>query len=334
LKEPLPLLLVGAGAMSRLVAEQAAKRPRDLRVCGVMDVDGKRAHELAAACSTVAYTNLSKAIRELPPAASYVASPHGAHYAQCRDLLKARWHVLLEKPMTTRAVDAAKLVALARRKHRVLGLCHPARYRPEIRHLAKLTKNLGGPVSGTLVNYRDYFTPGRKGWWLDPKLAGGGILRNLGNHRIDLLSSVFGMMPRRVLADVVSLGHAERIDSGYSMWLDFGDGVTATVHQVGHVHGIKGSANSLDVCCRRGAIKLTGDNRMLVARGGREFRGVKVPGRPAEAPLLRDFACAVRGLANTLPDMSYGAWINATIDAAYRSSRLGRLVTIQMPKAP
>ena len=42
-----------------------------------------------------------------------VASAHVAHFDNALACVKAGWHVLVEKPMTTRAADAATLVATA-----------------------------------------------------------------------------------------------------------------------------------------------------------------------------------------------------------------------------
>ena len=59
-----------------------------------------------------------------------VTSPHTLHYEHARAALEAGCHVMLEKPMCTRAEHARELVRLAREKRRHLLVPYGWHYKP------------------------------------------------------------------------------------------------------------------------------------------------------------------------------------------------------------
>jgi len=325
----LELIYVGAGAMSEVVLEMAEKKPRDWKSVGFVDPNLGRAGELAARAGGKAYSNLGDALDAYPEAAVYVATPHGIHYEIGRTLLNAGRHVLMEKPMTTRTVDSRKLTELADKRKVILGVCHPRRYDETVQKLARVIKSLGGSVFATMICYRDYFLPGRKGWWLDPALSGGGILRNLGSHRVDYLISALGLPPEKVTAQVAFSAKHSGIDSDYSMTLGFSGGVVATVAQTGRLKGLNAALHRFHVLCKKGAVAIEDGGTILVARNRGPFDAVKLPGSRRSRNILDDFALAIKGKPNTLPDGRYGTLITAVLDSAYKSSTLGRGVKIR-----
>lgn len=61
-----------------------------------------------------------------------IATPVGSHYALARAALLAGKHVLIEKPMTANAQQAAELVTLAKAHKRVLMVGHTFEYNPAV----------------------------------------------------------------------------------------------------------------------------------------------------------------------------------------------------------
>jgi predicted dehydrogenase len=85
-----------------------------------------------------------------------IATPASTHYAVAHAALRAGKHVLVEKPITTRADQARHLVALARERGRILMVGHTFMYHPSVVYLAGLLREgaLGRIVylSSTRVN--------------------------------------------------------------------------------------------------------------------------------------------------------------------------------------
>ena len=64
-----------------------------------------------------------------------IVTPTSTHYELARALLKQSKHVLVEKPMTSDAVQAAELVELARQQNCVLQVGHVERFNPVFKYL-------------------------------------------------------------------------------------------------------------------------------------------------------------------------------------------------------
>jgi predicted dehydrogenase len=122
--------ILGPGRIARTFAQ-------DLRLVPEAELTavGSRSQARAAAFAqelgfASAYGSYEELLADDSVDAVYVASPHALHVAQVSAALEAGKHVLCEKPITLRAVDAEELFALAGR-HRLLLMeamwtaCHP-----------------------------------------------------------------------------------------------------------------------------------------------------------------------------------------------------------------
>ena len=116
----------------------------------------------------------------------------------CERLLEAGVHVFSEKPVAKTAAQIEKLISIARRKNRKLGVAYVTRLHPAVQKARRMIrKGVIGRVTSvearfitSQVRYRD-----PKHWLFSHQRAGGGILSWLGCHYVDLM--------RFVLADEV-----------------------------------------------------------------------------------------------------------------------------------
>lgn len=115
------MAVVGAGwwaSTAHLPALAADPRADLVAVC---DPDPERARQAADRFGSTAYTSLERMLDEARPDGVVVATPHSTHFPIAETALNAGAHVLVEKPLATTAVDAWELVAVARRRERILA---------------------------------------------------------------------------------------------------------------------------------------------------------------------------------------------------------------------
>jgi predicted dehydrogenase len=129
----------------------------------------------------------------------YVATPHAYHHAIARTLLEAGKHVLVEKPFTVNAAEAADLVALARDRRRFLMEAVWTRFLPVyhsfVDHLADGA--IGTPRWAQAdLGMRVPFDAGSRLWARD---AGGGALLDLAVYALAWTTAAFGL-PRAIAA--------------------------------------------------------------------------------------------------------------------------------------
>jgi predicted dehydrogenase len=131
-------------------------------------------------------------LREAAPDALAIFTPHLAHYRVAMDALQAGCHVFIEKPLSTNVQEAADIVALARRRDRKVGVGHQYRLRPS---LVEARRRLAGGVIGRLrlvtatlaQPWLSAHGGAENSWRFDPRVLGGGILADAGDHLLDAL---------------------------------------------------------------------------------------------------------------------------------------------------
>lgn len=72
-----------------------------------------------------------------------IATPTSSHYALAKEALNAAKHVLVEKPMTSNAKQAAELVALAKKKKKLLMVDHTFAYTEAVAEIKRRKKDVG-----------------------------------------------------------------------------------------------------------------------------------------------------------------------------------------------
>jgi predicted dehydrogenase len=131
----LRVAVVGTGSLgkehARIYSELAAAGQVDF--VGVHDRVPEAARAVAARHRVAAFPSLAAAAAASD--ALSVVTPTTTHYAVARELLEQGKHVLVEKPMTDRAAEAAVLVELAQQRGCVLQVGHIERFNPVFQYL-------------------------------------------------------------------------------------------------------------------------------------------------------------------------------------------------------
>ncbi|MFO1498777.1 MAG: Gfo/Idh/MocA family oxidoreductase [Verrucomicrobiota bacterium] len=127
--------VLGAGSLgkehARIYAELAASGL--VQFSGVFDVLPEVARRVAEKLGAKVFASVEDA-SESSDALS-VVTPTATHFALARALLEQGKHVLLEKPMTNSAAEAAELVRLAHERGCVLQIGHVERFNPVFQYL-------------------------------------------------------------------------------------------------------------------------------------------------------------------------------------------------------
>jgi predicted dehydrogenase len=156
----------------------------------------------------------------------YVATPHPGHYPHARLALEAGKPVLVEKPFTLDAAEAAELIGLARAKGLFLMEAMWTRFLP---HMARIRALLDAGALGRLVavyaDHGQYFPPDPAHRLYNLELGGGALL-DLGVYPVSFASMVLGD-PESVTAvgDFAATG----ADAQTSMLLRYASGAQAVL---------------------------------------------------------------------------------------------------------
>ncbi|MFC3181155.1 Gfo/Idh/MocA family protein [Cypionkella sinensis] len=122
----------------------------------------------------------------------YIATPHPQHHANAMMALQAGKHILVEKPFTINAVEAAEVVALARSKGLLVLEAMWTRFLPHICRMREII------AAGTIGEVRSITADHRQHLSDDPKhrlndlALGGGALLDLAIYPISLTWDILG----------------------------------------------------------------------------------------------------------------------------------------------
>jgi scyllo-inositol 2-dehydrogenase (NADP+) len=130
-----------------------------------------------------------------------VNTPDHTHFEFTSAALEAGKHVVVEKPFVQEIEEGEKLIALARKKGKILTVFQSRRWEGDFLTIRKIIDN---KLLGRLVEYEAHFDRFRnfvRDSWKEKPESKTGTLYNLGSHLIDQALVLFGM-PAAVYADI------------------------------------------------------------------------------------------------------------------------------------
>ena len=132
---PVNVAVLGVGSLgkehARIYAELAAAG--QVNFAGVYDVSTETARKFAEKYRVRAFASASEAAAAAD--ALSIVTPTRTHFDLAKTLLQLGRHVIVEKPMTDDAAQAAELVQLAQQKNCLLQVGHVERFNPVFKYL-------------------------------------------------------------------------------------------------------------------------------------------------------------------------------------------------------
>jgi predicted dehydrogenase len=191
-----------------------------------------------------------------------------AHY-----LLDHGHPFMMEKPMGLNADEVRGVAEKAAAKRAFVAVPLPQRHSPFVaRARQMLDAGAFGPLSHvylrlnrpTSARYPAWDCP----WMLDPALAGGGCLRNLGSHCFDIFLHLSGEDARVTGAQLSRRVHAQPVEDYASVQLRSASGVLGTI-ELGNTVPHDGSDSEFKIAGRDAILILYHDDtmRLITARG-------------------------------------------------------------------
>jgi predicted dehydrogenase len=285
-----------------------------------------------------------------PLDAVVVTSPHTRHAEHTLAALEAGLHVMVEKPMATRAGDARRIAAAARAAGRHVLVPYGWNYKPFVEQAARLIRAVGiGPIEyvvcqmgsptgdlflggGQSLQGTGLFPP-EPATWSDPIVAGGGYGQGQLTHALGLLFFLAGpeLRPGEVFAMMNQPG--ARVDLYDALTVRFANGA------VGSIGGAAGVPSHYRFLVE---VRLFGPEGMALVDVERERAEVhRRDGRVESIAVERgagDYECVApvhrfielvqgRPVANT-SDADIALRTVEVLDAAYRSAASRRIEAV------
>ena len=214
---------------------------------------------------------------------------HMAHIAL--DLLELGYPFLMEKPMGVNAAEVRRVADRAAATNAFVAVPLGQRYQPFVaRARQMLADGRFGPLSHVYIRqnrptssrYSAWDAP----WMLDPAEAGGGCLRNLGPHGLDLFLFLTGEEAQVTGAQLSWRALGQRVEDYASVLVRSASGILGTI-EVGNTFPRDGTDGEWKIAGRDAILLLhEGVVRIMTAAGDETMPGE--PKEPLALTALRD----------------------------------------------
>jgi 2-desacetyl-2-hydroxyethyl bacteriochlorophyllide A dehydrogenase len=269
--------------------------------------------------------------------------PHHLHAPLGTEAAAAGKHVVVEKPLAENLGSAAALVNAVEQAGVVLSVCFPQRYQPEIVVARRLIEaGAFGEFAGTLLNFymdkpSSYWAGGFSGraystWRESREQAGGGVLIMNLSHYIDLIRHLTGVEAEFVVARTQVMEPTAEVEDSVSLSVGYANGALGSLFGGAALRGTE-PTTELRLWGADGHIVVEPEPLVYTLhavdglRTNRWQTFGRLPAANIRAVYFSRLATAIdRGEPPEI-DGNDGLAVQATIEAAYRSSESGQSVS-------
>jgi len=200
--------VIGVGFVGRAHIE--ALRRLGIDIAGLLGSSPERTqHQCKALGIARAYRSLEELAADGGVGAVHVCTPNHLHFVEAEAALKAKKHVVCEKPLAMNSRETAALVEYARRQQCSGAVAHNLRYYPMCQEARALVKRgaIGEPkmVHGSYL--QDWLLyPSDWNWRVDPQVSGTmRTVADLGTHWLDMITWITGHRVKELCADIATV---------------------------------------------------------------------------------------------------------------------------------
>ena len=288
----------------------------DVQLVGLQDPNPAVAAQCASEVGhPPTFTDYREMLEETTPDFVLALGRHNVMAGIAHELLDRGYPFLMEKPMGFNAEQVRSVADKATAVNGFAAVPLAQRYQPFVTHVRQmLADGRFGPLSHvyfrlnrpTSARYTAWNSP----WMLDPEIANGGCLRNLGAHGLDLFQFLLGETAEVTGAQLSWRALGQPVEDYASVLLRSESGILGTI-EVGNTFPGIGTDGELKVAGRDAILVLKDDTIHLITASGEETR----PGEPDE-PLY------LMVLRDTLDSWQRGKAPPASVHDCYRAVRL------------
>lgn len=315
-KKMLKIAIVGTGIIANNHI-QALSHLSDCELVAVCDINEEKAKKYSEQCGVPYFLDYKDIPKNVDCDAVILNLPHGLHCAASEFFLNAGKHVLVEKPMANTVEECDRMIATAKKSGKKLAIAHIQRFFGSIKTVKRIYKSgeLGKLCMYTENRTINYFTPDRPRWFLDKKMAGGGIVMNYGAHAFDKLFSIMDDA-KIVSIDAQCSNYKNDLDvEGHAqIFAKFDNGVSAAITFSGYTN----TGYEAYYYFTNGALKVM-NTKIEINRGdGNGFTPIEVEASEYSfADEIDAFHKYIKGEPSDIPTPEYSRNIIESIEKVY-----------------
>ena len=266
--------------------------------------------------------------------AAIISTPNKFHAPYAIKFLENGKDVFIEKPMAMNAKEGLQIKKAAEENNKLVMVGHMWRFDKDVNYIKHIVDSGKlGKIFKT-KGYGIHENWGPDGWFIDPELAGGGAMADMGVHAIDTVRYLLNdPKPKQVYAKIATnFGEYDVDDSGILI-ISWNNG-TESIIESGwwHPH-MDGPEASSGIFGTKGYASLF-PTFLKMTKGEESFEKI-IPDLPERkdhcdqviyTKQMENFIECIKTRQQPSPGLAEGQIILEIVDAAYRSSETGEVV--------
>ena len=321
--------IIGCGDVAEHKGGPALYGVEGSELVAVMRRDAAKAEDFAKRHGAKRwYCKVEELLNDPEIHAVYVATPVCQHRDYSIQAAEVGKHVMCEKPMALNVEQCRDMIAACRENGVKLMIAYYRRTYPVVQKIKQLLKEGAiGELMLVRINLTGYYNPADPNapgeWRGDPAISGGGVMFDVGSHRLDVMVYLLGEVENvAAFTETLHCGYKGEDSAVLSMKLANG------MHGVANFNwNIGSSSDELEIYGTEG--KILGRS---LDRGHLEvYRGKKVevfelaPPKVTHWGLVENFIRAVNEGTPLLCSGEEGMKTNLIMEAAYQSAKTGKV---------
>ena len=327
----------GAGYIINIHA-RAVKAQKDVELTAVVEKFSDKSAALAQKFQIKdQYHTVEEMLKAGGVDALVIGTPNFLHAPQAIAALRAGVHVMVEKPMAMNTREAEKMMEASAKSGARLMVAHCWRFDEDVLWLKKESEKLGKIIRTKGYGVHTHWGP--SGWFTQKEFAGGGAMADMGIHALDTARFLLGdPKPLSVYAKIGTHYKDFDVDDTGLIIVEWDNGVTSYIesgwwqpHADGpeaatQLYGTEGFGQLFPTQLELPNIKT---QKIDLVKSGFKFpRNEHCPQSMYDAQMAHFIDC-IRKNKTPTPGALEGLMNMKVVDAAYKSSKTGKVVKIK-----
>lgn len=283
------------------------------------------------------YENINTLLKDGGVDALVIGTPNFLHAPQAIAALRVGVHVMVEKPMAMNAREAEKMMGASAKSGAKLMVAHCWRFDEDVLWLRRESKKLGKIIRTKGIGVHTHWGP--SGWFTQKEFAGGGALADMGIHALDTARFLLGdPRPVSVYAKIGTYYRDFDVDDTGVIIVEWDNGATSYIESGWWQPHADGPEAATQLYGTQGFGQLfptqielpnLGTQNLDIIESGSKFpRKEHCPQSIYNAQMAYFMDC-IRNNKTPVPGALEGLINMKVVDAAYKSSRTGKVVEIK-----
>jgi len=322
--------IIGCGDVAEHKGGPAIEQAGNSELVAVMRRDVVKAKDFARRHKAKRhYHRAEELVKDREINAVYVATPPDTHSQYTIMAANAGKHILCEKPMALNITQCKEMIAACRKNKVHLMIAYYRRFYPHIRKIKSLLihEDLGKIIQAKIhlaTSFLNKLPGGDRLWRAIPAKSGGGLLVDVGSHRIDVL--IYLLSKVKSIAALVNRHTPDSlVEDSVQAILKFRNGALADLVIDS---ASRYSADSFEIYGTKGYVIASplGEFKLRVCIDKNEKPYSFKPLLPTHISLVRHFVRVINSKETSISSGEDGIRTTEVIEAIYRSAKQKRFV--------